>query len=111
MVAESAVAGTSEALAFSVLQQLLGAGPHVKRGSCATNKLVQGVAKATAEPFDVSAQRVAVSSVACTIKIASRPLNFFFSFFLTRSALSVLATLTLVCLESTPSPKLQLLVM
>lgn len=111
MVAESAAAGSSEALAFSVLQQLLGAGPHVKRGSCATSKLVQGVAKATAEPFDVSAQRVAVSSVVCTIKIASRPLNFFFSFFLTRSALSVQATLTLVCLESTPSPKLQLLVM
>ncbi|XP_075890738.1 cytochrome b-c1 complex subunit 2, mitochondrial isoform X2 [Nelusetta ayraudi] len=55
VVAESAVAGTSEALAFSVLQQLLGAGPHVKRGSCATSKLVQGVAKATAEPYDVSA--------------------------------------------------------
>lgn len=54
VVAESAAAGTSEALAFSVLQQLLGAGPHVKRGSCATNKLIQGVAKATTEPFDVS---------------------------------------------------------
>lgn len=78
VVAESAAAGTSEALAFSVLQQLLGAGPHVKRGSCATSKLVQGVAKATAEPFDVSVQRVAVSFVVCRIKIASRPLNFFF---------------------------------
>lgn len=54
MVAESAAAGTREALAFSVLQQLLGAGPHVKRGSNATSKLVQGVAKATADPFDVS---------------------------------------------------------
>ncbi|GAA6219872.1 cytochrome b-c1 complex subunit 2, mitochondrial isoform X1 [Lates japonicus] len=55
VVAESAAAGTSEALAFSVLQQLLGAGPHVKRGSNASSKLVQSVAKATADPFDVSA--------------------------------------------------------
>lgn len=54
VVSQSAAAGTSEALAFSVLQHLLGAGPHVKRGSCASSKLVQGVAKATADPFDVS---------------------------------------------------------
>lgn len=54
MVSQSAAAGTSEALAFSVLQHVLGAGPYVKRGSCTTNKLVQGVAKATADPFDVS---------------------------------------------------------
>ncbi|XP_049419491.1 cytochrome b-c1 complex subunit 2, mitochondrial isoform X2 [Epinephelus fuscoguttatus] len=55
VVSQSAAAGTGEALAFSVLQHLLGAGLHVKRGSCATSKLVQGVAKATADPFDVSA--------------------------------------------------------
>ncbi|XP_039644579.1 cytochrome b-c1 complex subunit 2, mitochondrial isoform X1 [Perca fluviatilis] len=55
VVSESAAASTSEALAFSVLQHLLGAGLHVKRGSCASSKLVQGVAKATADPFDVSA--------------------------------------------------------
>ncbi|XP_044034873.1 cytochrome b-c1 complex subunit 2, mitochondrial isoform X1 [Siniperca chuatsi] len=55
VVSQSAAAGTSEALAFSVLQHLLGAGLHVKRGSCASSKLVQGVAKATADPFDVSA--------------------------------------------------------
>ncbi|XP_040885470.1 cytochrome b-c1 complex subunit 2, mitochondrial isoform X2 [Toxotes jaculatrix] len=55
VVSQSAAAGTNEALAFSVLQHLLGAGPHVKRGSNASNKLVQGVAKATADPFDVSA--------------------------------------------------------
>lgn len=55
-MSQSAAAGASEALAFSVLQQLLGAGPHVKRGSCATNKLVQAVAKATGDPFDVSCQ-------------------------------------------------------
>lgn len=54
VVSESAATGTNEALAFSVLQHLLGAGPHVKRGSSASSKLVQGVAKATADPFDVS---------------------------------------------------------
>uniref|UniRef100_A0A672G0K5 Cytochrome b-c1 complex subunit 2, mitochondrial n=1 Tax=Salarias fasciatus TaxID=181472 RepID=A0A672G0K5_SALFA len=55
VVSQSAAAGTDEALAFSVLQHLLGGGPHVKRGSNASSKLIQGVAKATAEPFDVSA--------------------------------------------------------
>uniref|UniRef100_A0A1A8FAV9 Ubiquinol-cytochrome c reductase core protein IIb n=1 Tax=Nothobranchius korthausae TaxID=1143690 RepID=A0A1A8FAV9_9TELE len=55
VVSQSAAAGSSEALAFSVLQHLLGAGPHVKRGSSSSSKLVQGVAKATADPFDVSA--------------------------------------------------------
>ncbi|XP_078135197.1 cytochrome b-c1 complex subunit 2, mitochondrial isoform X2 [Sander vitreus] len=55
VVSESAAASTSEALAFSVLQHLLGAGLHVKRGSCTSSKLVNGVAKATADPFDVSA--------------------------------------------------------
>lgn len=54
MVSQSAAAGTSEALAFSVLQHVLGAGPHVKRGSDTSNKLVQAVVKATADPFDVS---------------------------------------------------------
>ncbi|XP_034564362.1 cytochrome b-c1 complex subunit 2, mitochondrial isoform X2 [Notolabrus celidotus] len=55
VVSQSAAAGSSEALAFSVLQHLLGAGPHIKRGSCASSKLVHGVAKATTDPFDVSA--------------------------------------------------------
>lgn len=54
VVSQSAAAGTNEALAFSVLQHLLGAGPRVKRGSNASSKLVQGVSKATADPFDVS---------------------------------------------------------
>lgn len=54
VVSPSAAAGTSEALVFSVLQQVLGAGPHVKRGSNTSSKLVQGVAQATADPFDVS---------------------------------------------------------
>ncbi|XP_070708320.1 cytochrome b-c1 complex subunit 2, mitochondrial isoform X2 [Pempheris klunzingeri] len=55
VVSHSAATGTSEALAFSVLQHVLGAGPHIKRGSGLSSKLVQGVAKATADPFDVSA--------------------------------------------------------
>ncbi|XP_076616605.1 cytochrome b-c1 complex subunit 2, mitochondrial isoform X1 [Chaetodon auriga] len=55
VVSQSATAGTNEALAFSVLQHVLGAGPHVKRGSGTSSKLVQGVGKATADPFDVSA--------------------------------------------------------
>ncbi|XP_014855842.1 PREDICTED: cytochrome b-c1 complex subunit 2, mitochondrial-like isoform X1 [Poecilia mexicana] len=55
VVSQSAAAGTGEALAFSVLQHVLGAGPHIKRGSGGSSKLVQGVAKATADPFDVSA--------------------------------------------------------
>lgn len=55
VVSQSAPAGTSEALAFSVLQHLMGAGPHVKRGSSVSSKLIQGVAKATTDPFDVCA--------------------------------------------------------
>lgn len=54
VVSQSAAAGTSEALAFGVLQHVLGAGPRVKRGSDPTNRLVQGVAEAKAGPFDVS---------------------------------------------------------
>lgn len=54
LACEGAVTGSAEANAFSVLQRLLGAGPHVKRGSNITSKLSQGIAKATAQPFDVS---------------------------------------------------------
>lgn len=54
LVAESAAIGSAEANAFSVLQHVLGAGPHVKRGSNATNSLYQAVAKGTNQPFDVS---------------------------------------------------------
>lgn len=50
---EGAATGSAEANALSVLQRLLGSGPHVKRGSNITSKLCQGVAKATADPFDV----------------------------------------------------------
>ncbi|XP_015419431.1 PREDICTED: cytochrome b-c1 complex subunit 2, mitochondrial [Myotis davidii] len=54
-VAESAATGSAEANAFSVLQHVLGAGPHVKRGSNATSSLYQAVAKGMHQPFDVSA--------------------------------------------------------
>uniref|UniRef100_A0A6Q2XJW4 Ubiquinol-cytochrome c reductase core protein 2b n=1 Tax=Esox lucius TaxID=8010 RepID=A0A6Q2XJW4_ESOLU len=55
VVSEGAAVGTDEAMAFSVLQHILGAGPHIKRGSNSTSKLTQGIAKATADPFDASA--------------------------------------------------------
>lgn len=110
VVSQSAAAGTSEALAFGVLQHILGAGPHVKRGSSATNKLVQGVAKATASPFDVSG----VSLQRTHVHLESlKSLSFSPFPFLewNRSALSVPTILTLGCLESTPSPRLRRLLM
>jgi len=55
VVSEGATQGSEEAWAFGVLQHVLGAGPQVKRGSNTTSKLIQEVAKATPEPFDVSA--------------------------------------------------------
>uniref|UniRef100_A0A670KFX1 Ubiquinol-cytochrome c reductase core protein 2 n=1 Tax=Podarcis muralis TaxID=64176 RepID=A0A670KFX1_PODMU len=58
VVAEGAAVGSAEANAFSVLQHVLGAGPLIKRGSSVTSKLIQGVAKATALPFDVTAFNV-----------------------------------------------------
>ncbi|KAJ0015797.1 hypothetical protein NQD34_014087 [Periophthalmus magnuspinnatus] len=58
VVTEGAAAGGSNALSFGVLQHLLGAGPHVKRGSNISSKLCQEVAKATTDPFDVCAFNV-----------------------------------------------------
>lgn len=55
ITSEGGVAGSAEANAFSVLQRVLGAGPHVKRGSNITSKLSQGIAKATTQPFDATA--------------------------------------------------------
>nr|1BCC_B Chain B, Ubiquinol Cytochrome C Oxidoreductase [Gallus gallus] len=55
IVAESAAIGGAEANAFSVLQHVLGANPHVKRGLNATSSLYQAVAKGVHNPFDVSA--------------------------------------------------------
>ncbi|EDL17213.1 ubiquinol cytochrome c reductase core protein 2, isoform CRA_c [Mus musculus] len=55
IVAESAAIGNAEANAFSVLQHLLGAGPHIKRGNNTTSLLSQSVAKGSHQPFDVSA--------------------------------------------------------
>lgn len=54
VVSQGAAVGTNEAWAFNVLQHVLGAGPQIKRGSNTTNKLIQGVAKVTSDPFDVS---------------------------------------------------------
>uniref|UniRef100_A0A4W5K6B3 Ubiquinol-cytochrome c reductase core protein 2a n=1 Tax=Hucho hucho TaxID=62062 RepID=A0A4W5K6B3_9TELE len=55
IASEGGVTGSAEANAFSVLQRVLGAGPHVKRGSNVTSKLSQGIAKATTQPFDATA--------------------------------------------------------
>ncbi|XP_076020747.1 ubiquinol-cytochrome c reductase core protein 2a [Genypterus blacodes] len=55
IASEGALTGSAEANAFSVLQRILGAGPHVKRGSNITSKLSQGIAKATTQPFDATA--------------------------------------------------------
>ncbi|KAK7808432.1 hypothetical protein U0070_019689 [Myodes glareolus] len=54
-VAEGAAIGSTEANAFSVLQHLLGAGPHIKRGNNTTSLLSQSVAQGSQQPFDVSA--------------------------------------------------------
>uniref|UniRef100_A0A674MHL3 Ubiquinol-cytochrome c reductase core protein 2a n=1 Tax=Takifugu rubripes TaxID=31033 RepID=A0A674MHL3_TAKRU len=55
IASEGAANGSAQANAFSVLQRILGSGPRVKRGSNITSKLCQGVAKATADPFDATA--------------------------------------------------------
>lgn len=57
ITSEGGVMGSAEANAFSVLQRILGSGPHVKRGASITSKLSQGIAKATAQPFDVSKKK------------------------------------------------------
>ncbi len=54
VASEGASATSAEATAFSILQHVLGAGPHVKRGSNTTSKLSQAISKVTAQPFDVS---------------------------------------------------------
>lgn len=54
IASEGGVTGSAEANVFSVLQRILGAGPHVKRGANITSKMSQGIAKATTQPFDVS---------------------------------------------------------
>lgn len=61
IASEGGVAGSAEANAFSVLQRILGAWPHVKRGSSITSKLIQGIAKATTQPFDAKAFNTAYS--------------------------------------------------
>ncbi|XP_061701238.1 cytochrome b-c1 complex subunit 2, mitochondrial [Syngnathoides biaculeatus] len=55
VVSEGGAAGSAEADAFVVLQRILGAGAHVKRGASVANKLSRGIAKATTRLFDASA--------------------------------------------------------
>ncbi|XP_041813015.1 cytochrome b-c1 complex subunit 2, mitochondrial [Chelmon rostratus] len=55
IASEAGVTGSAEANAFTVLQRILGAGPHVKRGANITSKMSQGIAKATTQPFDATA--------------------------------------------------------
>ncbi|RVE69479.1 hypothetical protein OJAV_G00078530 [Oryzias javanicus] len=55
IVSEGGAIGSAEANAFIVLQRILGAGPHVKRGASIASKLSQGIAKATTKPFDATA--------------------------------------------------------
>ncbi|KAG7505768.1 cytochrome b-c1 complex subunit 2, mitochondrial-like [Solea senegalensis] len=61
IASEGGVTGSAEANAFTVLQRILGAGPHVKRGSNITSQLSQGIAKATTQPFDATAFNVSYS--------------------------------------------------
>ncbi|XP_051570774.1 cytochrome b-c1 complex subunit 2, mitochondrial-like [Myxocyprinus asiaticus] len=58
---EAAVTGSAETSAFSVLQRVLGAGLHAKRGSNITSQLSQGIAKATAQLFNATAFRATYS--------------------------------------------------
>ncbi|XP_061893179.1 cytochrome b-c1 complex subunit 2, mitochondrial [Entelurus aequoreus] len=54
VVSQGGVMAGAEANAFVVLQRILGAGPHVKRGANVTSKLSRGIAEATTQPFDAS---------------------------------------------------------
>ncbi|XP_069761587.1 cytochrome b-c1 complex subunit 2, mitochondrial isoform X2 [Narcine bancroftii] len=54
VVAEGVSTSSPEALAFGVLQQLLAAGPYVKRGSNVSSKLDRAILKKNTGPFDVS---------------------------------------------------------
>ncbi|XP_067876078.1 cytochrome b-c1 complex subunit 2, mitochondrial-like isoform X3 [Heterodontus francisci] len=55
VVCEGTALGSPEALSFAVLQQVLGAGPYIKRGSHITSTLTKAVNKATTQPFTASA--------------------------------------------------------
>lgn len=114
IASEGGVTGSAEANAFIVLQRILGAGPHVKRGSNITSKLSQGIAKATTQPFDVSLKKNKGNKMAVCL--------FFFMVgwcvaltcllmpvYSLRPQLSLLHTLTPACSASIPShrPTLQ----
>lgn len=103
IASEGGVTGSAEADAFSVLQRILGSGPHVKRGSNITSKLSQGIAKATTQPFDVSLKK---SKKLFSICFFAAVLNNLLMCF--RPHLSMPHTLTLACLASIPLHKLTL---
>lgn len=101
---EGAVTGSAEANAFSVLQRVLGAGPHVKRGSNITSKLSQGIAKATTLPFDVSLPVLILSRGTDGLFYFTIDLMVF-TYVLYRPQLSMLLILTRDSLECIPSHK------
>lgn len=104
ITSEGGVVGSAEANAFSVLQRILGAGPHVKRGSNITSKLSQGIAKATTQPFDVSEMKTVGSLCIPLVGLLTSD-DLWLSF---RPPPSMPHTLTLACLASTPLRKLTL---
>ncbi|XP_067830720.1 cytochrome b-c1 complex subunit 2, mitochondrial-like isoform X2 [Heptranchias perlo] len=55
IVSEGAALASPEALAFAVLQQVLGTGPYVKRGKHVTSTLTQAINNSTNQPFSASA--------------------------------------------------------
>ncbi|XP_043535802.1 cytochrome b-c1 complex subunit 2, mitochondrial-like isoform X5 [Chiloscyllium plagiosum] len=90
VVCEGEAVSSQESLAFTALQQVLGVGPHVKRGSGMTSTLTRAISKSTAQPFTVSYH---VSSLGVGALV--RPLP------------SMCATKTLVCLGFTPSLRMR----
>ncbi|XP_043535797.1 cytochrome b-c1 complex subunit 2, mitochondrial-like isoform X2 [Chiloscyllium plagiosum] len=58
VVCEGEAVSSQESLAFTALQQVLGVGPHVKRGSGMTSTLTRAISKSTAQPFTASAFNV-----------------------------------------------------
>lgn len=103
IASEGGVTGSAEANAFSVLQRILGAGSHVKRGANLTGKMSQGIAKATTQPFDVSlTKHGSLSSFMLegSVSFSFKPRVCLLMSF--RPQPSMPHTLTLACLASTP---------
>ncbi|XP_048477219.1 cytochrome b-c1 complex subunit 2, mitochondrial-like [Rhincodon typus] len=51
VVCEGEALSSPESLAFATLQQVLGVGSHIKRGSDMTSTLTRAISKGTAQPF------------------------------------------------------------